>query len=316
MTFSVEPSQSVIPSGEAVGVKLYTDGVIVISSGSVADSEGRIRAPARDAGVTCGDRIIAVNGAPVSDTESLKRLINGFDGRMTLRVVRGDDVLDIPLEAAYSADTGSYLIGLWVRDSAAGIGTMTFYDPQNSTFAALGHGICDYDTGVLLTAGGGSVAPCRITGAIKSENGAPGELYGEFSAKKAGDILENTNEGIYGKTDRIPDAPLVPVASRFELQTGSAQLLCDVDGEGPEYYDIEITRIYRAAKLSGKSFVFKICDGRLTEKTGGIVRGMSGSPILQNGRLVGAVTHVFVSDASRGYGIFAENMLDRTNMLD
>lgn len=313
VTFSVEPSQFVIPSGEAIGVKLYTDGVIVISAGSVTDSGGRIRSPARDAGVTCGDRIIAVNGAPVSDTESLKRLINGLDGHLTLRVVRGDDFFDIPLEAAYSSDTDSYLIGLWVRDSAAGIGTMTFYNPQNSTFAALGHGICDYDTNVLLTAGGGSVAPCRIIGAVKSENGAPGELYGEFAVKKTGDILANTQEGIYGNAEHIPEAPLVPVASRFELQTGPAQLLCDVDGEGPQYYDIEITRIFHAASLSGKSFVFRVRDARLTEKTGGIVRGMSGSPILQNGMLVGAVTHVFVNDASRGYGIFAENMLDMTN---
>lgn len=313
---SAENECCVIPSGEAIGVKLYTDGVLVIGLGGVKSSDGSIKEPAKNAGILEGDRIIAVNNVPVSDNSSLKRLINNYRENIYLSIKRGDSSLKIPVNAVYSAETESYLIGLWVRDSAAGIGTLTFYNPQNSTFAAIGHGICDYDTETLLSARNGSINYCRVKSVNKSERGCPGEIIGEFSSKKAGDILFNSEIGLYGNASILPDAPLVPVASRFEAQTGRAQLLCDIDGAGPRAYNIEITRVSRAAKLSGKSFVFKISDPQLLEKTGGIVQGMSGSPILQGGKLIGAVTHVFVNDATRGYGIFAENMLDMTNKTE
>lgn len=305
----------VIPSGEAIGVKLYTAGILVIGSGSVTDKNGKSFEPAKKAGILKGDRIVAANGEPISDSNGLKRAINRANGDVTLSVMRGDSSLNLPVSAVYSADTNSYLIGLWVRDSAAGIGTLTFYNPQNSTYAALGHGICDYDTDLLMTAGGGSINFCKIKSVEKSKNGAPGEILGEFSAQTEGNIIVNSEVGIYGNAFSLPNTAPVPVASRFELEEGQAEILCDVDGQGPKSYDIEITRISTSAKLSGKSFVFKICDPELLEKTGGIVQGMSGSPVLQNGKLIGAVTHVFVNDASRGYGIFAENMLDMTNML-
>ena len=305
----------VIPSGEAIGVKLYTAGVLVIGSGNVTDKNGKTFSPAKKAGILAGDRIIAANGEPISDTAGLKRIINSGNGHITLSVMRGDTALDLPVSAAYSEDTNSYLIGLWVRDSAAGIGTLTFYNPQNSTYAALGHGICDYDTELLMTAGDGSINFCKIKSVQKSENGSPGELLGEFSAKDEGNILVNSEVGIYGDAFSLPDIAPVPVASRFEIKEGQAEILCDVDGQGPKPYNIEITKISTSAKLSGKSFVFKITDFDLLKKTGGIVQGMSGSPVLQNGKLIGAVTHVFVNNASRGYGIFAENMLDMTNIL-
>lgn len=315
VSVSVVPKCYVIPSGEAIGVKLYTDGVLVVGSGSVTDSSGKTYEPAKRAGILAGDRIVYVNGKPVSDSDSLKRLINSENGHIILSVMRGETALDLPVDAVYSADTNSYLVGLWVRDSAAGIGTLTFYNPQNSTFAALGHGICDYDTNILMKSGNGSINFCKVKSVKKSENGIVGEILGEFSVKKEGNILLNSEAGIYGDILSLPDTAPVPVASRFEINLGSAEVLCDVDGEGPKAYDIEITKISTSAKLSGKSFVFKICDSDLLEKTGGIVQGMSGSPVLQNGKLIGAVTHVFVNDASKGYGIFAENMLDMTNML-
>ena len=316
VSVSVEPAGYVVPSGEAIGVKLYTDGVLVIGSGSVTASDGNISEPAKRAGVLEGDRIIAVNDVPVSDNSELKRLINSCSGKAVFSIKRGETALRIPVEAVYSNETNSYLVGLWVRDSAAGIGTLTFYNPQNSTFATLGHGICDYDTDALLSVRDGSINYCRVKSVKKSENGSPGEVLGEFSANKAGSILINSNVGIYGNISSVPDAPLVPVASRFETEIGGAQILCDIDGKGAKAYNIEITRISKAAKLSGKNFVFKVCDHELLEKTGGIVQGMSGSPVLQNGKLIGAVTHVFVNDASRGYGIFAENMLDMTNRVE
>ena len=307
---------SVIPSGEAIGVKLYTDGVFVVDAGTVSDSCGNEFSPAKKAGIVKGDRIVSANGVPVTDTDSLKRLINSGNGNVTLTVMRKDAALEIPIEAIYSNDKGSYLIGLWVRDSAAGIGTLTFYNPQNSTFAALGHGVCDCDTDILLLSRDGWVGDCRIKGVVKSKNGTPGELLGEFSTETIGKVVSNTGSGLYGKAAKIPDSAPVPVAARFEVQEGAAQFLCDIDGTGARAYDIEITKISHNAKLSGKNFVFRVCDPELTEKTGGIVQGMSGSPILQNGKLVGAVTHVFVNDSCRGYGIFAENMLDMTNMLN
>ena len=315
VSVAVEPQMCVIPSGEAIGVKLYTDGVLVLGSGSVVDKNGNASEPAKNAGIVKGDRIIAVNDEPILCNDDLKRIINRKKGHITASIIRGSESIKIPVEAVYSKDTNSYLIGLWVRDSAAGIGTLTFYNPQNSTFAALGHGICDYDTDALFCLRDGSISYCRVKSVTKSENGSPGEILGEFSAKKVGDILANSEVGIYGNIQNAPSSPLVPVASRFEAQTGEAQLLCDVDGEGPKAYKIEITRVSKAAKSSGKSFVFKICDDALIKKTGGIVQGMSGSPILQNGKLLGAVTHVFVNDATHGYGIFAENMLDMSNMI-
>ena len=312
VSVSVLPETCVIPSGKAIGVKLYTDGVLVLGSGSVAAKDGRSYEPAKKAGIIAGDRIVAVNGNPVSDSDTLKKLINTEKGHITLSIMRDDTALNLPVEAVYSDAAESYLIGLWVRDSAAGIGTLTFYNPQNYTFAALGHGICDYDTDLLLKSGGGSINFCRIKSVKKSENGAPGEILGEFSEKTEGSIALNSNVGIYGDAFSLPDTEPVPVASRFELKLGKAGILCDIDGQGPKPYAIEITRISTPAKLSGKSFVFKITDSELLEKTGGVVQGMSGSPVLQNGKLVGAITHVFVSDSTRGYGIFAENMLDMT----
>ena len=312
---SVSSEAYVIPSGEAIGVKLYTDGVLVIASGSVTAEGGKSYEPAKKAGVHAGDRIIAVNGEAVPDIEALKTLVNRNGGHMTLSVMRGDNLLELPIDAVYSKDTNSFLLGLWVRDSAAGIGTLTFYNPQNSVFAALGHGICDYDTGILMKSQAGSINFCNIKGIKKSENGSPGEMLGNFSSKAEGKILLNSEAGIYGSALNIPNAAPVPVASRFETELGNAKILCDVDGGGAKAYDIEITKISTSARLSGKSFVFKITDSALIEKTGGIVQGMSGSPVIQNGKLIGAITHVFVNDASKGYGIFAENMLDMTNMV-
>ena len=312
---SALPKSYVIPSGEAIGVKLYTDGVMVIGLGTVTDGSGKSHEPAKNAGVMVGDRIVAAGGISVSDTDGLKRLVNAENGHIELSIVRDENLLILPVNAIYSKDTNSYLLGLWVRDSAAGIGTMTFYNPENSTFAAVGHGICDYDTNLLMKSNSGSINFCKIKSVKKSENGEIGEILGDFSAKTEGNILLNSETGIYGNTSSLPDINPVPVASRFELETGYAKLLCDVDGLGPRAYQIEITKISTSAKQYGKSFVFKVTDSSLLEKTGGIVQGMSGSPILQNGKLVGAVTHVFVNEASKGYGIFAENMLDKTNII-
>ncbi len=312
---SVTPEYYVIPSGETIGIKMHTDGVLVLGSGNVTDKSGKVFSPAKDAGLKKGDRITQVNGITVYDNYDLKTQINKAKENIILTIVRDDEILEIPISAVYSRDSGIYQIGIWIRDSAAGIGTLTFYDPNTKSFAALGHGICDVDTDTLLKARDGCVNFCDFISVKKSVNGEPGEITGNFSGEELGDLTLNSDVGIYGKCSKIPTDEAVFVASRFETEKGPATLTCDIDGNGPKSYKIEITKIFNSPSSPNKSFVFKITDDTLVEKTGGIVQGMSGSPIIQNGKLIGAVTHVFVNDSKKGYGIFAENMLDITNKM-
>lgn len=303
---SVIPKKYLVPSGEAIGVKLYTDGVLVVGISDVTDSYGKIYQPARDAGITVGDRILSVNGKYVKNINDFTDKINEAGTRATLEIARQDYRFSAELSPAYSKD-GGYKVGLWVRDSTAGIGTLTFYNPEDNTFYALGHGICDSDTKELMAVREGSINACRIRSVIKGERGIAGELSGDFSGVEIGEITKNTDAGISGKASIHSQAEPVMIASRFEVRKGNAEILCDVDGCGPRRYKIEITRIQKGQDQ--KNLVLKVTDDRLIEKTGGIVQGMSGSPILQNGKFVGAVTHVFVNDPTRGYGIFIENML-------
>ena len=304
---SVVPRRYVIPSGEAIGVKIYSDGVLVVGISDVTAKNGQILAPAKDAGIKTGDRIVDVNGEKIQDTNAFVKKINDSKGIAKLVIIRDDYVKTVKLSATESSD--GYKVGLWVRDSTAGIGTLTFYDPENFTFGALGHGICDSDTKELMTVRKGSVNACNIRGVIKGEKGTTGELLGDFGGKKIGEIQTNSLCGIQGMAEAIPQRKLVPVASRFEVKTGKATILCDIDGNGPKVYEIEITKVTKSATDTGKNLVLRVTDPDLIEKTGGIVQGMSGSPIIQNGKIVGAVTHVFVNDPTRGYGIFIENML-------
>ncbi len=306
---SVTPDCYVIPSGEAIGVKVHTDGVLVVGMSEVQDEKGKKREPAKDAGIEIGDRIVSVNGESVSNTGSFCKMVNDCKGKAVLKVIRDEKTMDIGINAAYSVESESYKVGLWVRDSTAGIGTLTFYNPENSSFAALGHGICDSDTKDIMTVKRGSISGCNIMRVEKGEKGSPGELIGDFSSKEVGEISKNTPIGIYGKIYNVPEKEAVKVASRFEVNEGKAQVLCEVGEDAPKTYEIEITKVSKSPKISNKDFVIKVTDPELLEKTGGIVQGMSGSPILQNGMLVGAVTHVFVNDPQKGYAIFAENML-------
>lgn len=303
---SVVPKKYLIPSGEAIGVKLYTDGVLVVGISDVTDSDGKIHQPAKKAGIMTGDRILAVNGKTVENINDFTDKINEAGKKATLQIARDEDKFLVDIEPCYSKD-GGYKIGLWVRDSTAGIGTLTFYNPENNTFGALGHGICDSDTKGLMAVKRGSINACRIRNIIKGERGVAGELTGDFSGIEIGNITCNTDSGISGSANMLGNGEPLMVASRYEVKKGNGEILCDVDGAGPRRYKIEITRIQKNGE--GKNLVLKVTDDRLIDKTGGIVQGMSGSPILQNGRIVGAVTHVFVNDPTRGYGIFIENML-------
>ena len=307
---SVNPKMYLIPSGKAIGVRLYTDGILVVGTGEVYDDSGRKYHPAKDAGILTGDRIISANGKKLSKTEDIAKSINENNGTISLEVIRGDKQLDITLNAVFSPNSGCYKAGLWVRDSTAGIGTMTFINPDNSTFAALGHAICDSDTKDILPVSHGNISNCTINRVYKGENGSPGELSGKFSNDIIGKITKNTGTGLYGNySEEIQNGEKIPAASRFQVKEGKAEILCDIDGNGPKPYKIEITKLSKSVHALNKDMVIKITDPVLLEKTGGIIQGMSGSPIIQNGRIVGAVTHVFVNDPTRGYGIFIENML-------
>lgn len=305
---SVMPKTYLIPSGEAIGVKLYSEGILVVGMSDVTDTDGEIHEPAKNAGILVGDRILSVNGKAVKDIDDFSDKINDANGKTVLEIARDSRKFKTEIVPVYSGEASCYKVGLWVRDSTAGIGTLTFYNPENKTFGALGHGICDSDTKELIVVREGSVNACKIRSVIKGKKGIAGELSGEFSGLEIGSITHNTDSGISGVAKEIHGKDAILAASRFEVEKGSAKILCDIDGNGPLGYNIEITKV--SHREDGKNMVIKVTDERLIKNTGGIVQGMSGSPIIQNGKIVGAVTHVFVNDPTRGYGIFIENMLD------
>lgn len=299
-----------IPGGEPFGIRLKMDGVMIIRLGAADTKNGTI-CPAEDAGLCAGDIINSVDGIKITSNNSLKEAICAAEGKpVTIDFTRDDKKCSCTLTPAFSLSEGCYTAGIWVRDSLAGIGTMTFYDPQNMTFGGLGHPICDSDTGVCIPIGEGSACPIDVAGIEKSADGDPGMLEGSFKNEKdLGGLLCNNRCGVFGKlTDDIPGKEPLPMAFKQEVQIGKAEIMCTISGTEPITYDAEIESIDQTGIDNTKNMIIRITDKELIEKTGGIVQGMSGSPIIQNGKLVGAVTHVFVDDPEKGYGIFCENM--------
>ena len=307
--------QSVYVSGGTVGIYMETKGVLVVDTGEIETQSGTTEVPAGNI-VKAGDYIVAFNGKKITDKQQLiRRLSDLNEEKVTLKVQRNGKIL--PLSLTPVKDTGGkYKLGLWVRDDTQGIGTLTFVD-ENGKFGALGHGISDIDTGELLNIRDGSLYGAQIMGIKKGTKGSPGELTGLicYDEKNViGSVSRNCESGIYGNIDKedINDLPLkkMKIGYKQEMKTGPASILCCVDGTVKEYA-AEITRIDMNREDTNKSFVIKITDQELLEKTGGIVQGMSGSPVIQNGCVMGAVTHVFVQDSAGGYGIFIENMLKK-----
>lgn len=308
---TISPEQSVIPCGSPIGIKIFSDGLLVVNVSNVTAPDGTEKSPAKDAGIKTGDRIISANGEKLNLSEDFSKIIASCEN-VVLSVVRGEECFDVSVSPIVSND-GEKRIGIWVRDSTAGVGTMTYYDPKNGTFAALGHGICDVDTGDMIIPRTGSISDCEIAYATKGEVGAPGELSGIFGSRTLGDITVNSPLGIYGKmknSENLHNEGYMTVAPRFGVKTGEAYILCDVDGGGVSRYSIYIEEVSKSSEISNKGMVIRVTDPVLLEKTGGIVQGMSGSPIIQNNMLAGAVTHVFVNDPTRGYAIFSENMIN------
>jgi stage IV sporulation protein B len=272
--------------------------------------------PAVKAGLKCGDIITHINGEAATSSNQLTESVEQSQGQtLKLSIDRNGEKLELTLRPEMSVN-GGYKAGIWVRDSSAGIGTITYYDDESGKFAGLGHGVCDADTGKVMPLNNGEAVRARVNGFYKSSAGNPGELCGVFSDIVLGSLRVNCETGVYGDLLQPSGAKTVPVALESEIKPGAAQMITTIDGNGPQYYDIEIIKIYPSSDMSSRNMIIKVTDAGLIEKTGGIVQGMSGSPIVQNSMLVGAVTHVFVNDPTQGYGIFASRMLDTRDSIE
>lgn len=314
----VLPPLQLVPGGHSIGVVLHSQGVIVVGHSPVAVAEGQSVSPAKEAGITVGDVLLSINGIPAQSDAQVAEIIDSSgreNRRLEILIKRGESRLNISLTPLYCQDTKRYRIGLFIRDSAAGVGTLTFLEPRSSTYGALGHIITDSDTNQPIDCDQGRIVLATVSGIQHGRRGHPGEKIGVFIEEEQvlGNIAKNSQFGIYGQL--LTPLPVtlyneaIPVASMSQVQLGPAEMLTVVDGQQIERFAIEIQKINLQETPEGKGLVVRVTDPRLLEKTGGIVQGMSGSPILQNGKLVGAITHVFVHDPTRGYGCFLDWML-------
>lgn len=298
-------------SGESFGIKLYTDGVIIVGIRDVETDKGKCN-PAKEAGLEKGDIIIEINGKKVYSADSVTDILNDNNGKdYKITVKRNGNYKEFLLKPAYSSSQGCYKVGLWVRDSTAGVGTITYYDKSNNTVSALGHPITDVDTNEIMPILDGEAVRATVTKIYKSKAGEAGSLCCEFTNDIIGTLKKNCQSGIYGKyTCTLKNTYEYEVASPNEIVRGPVQILCTIDSGKAKFYNAQISRISYRENKKGKNMVVKITDERLLEKTGGIVQGMSGSPIIQNGKLVSALTHVIVDSPEKGYAIFAQDMVD------
>lgn len=304
----------VLPGGMAFGVKFACDGPMVVGFSEVMDADNDSCMPAYEAGLRTGDRILSVDGKHVDTSESFTKLIEEQQNAnqsepVEIEFERGGKRQKVRFHAIYSPVEGKYKTGMWIRDTTAGIGTVTFLVPETGEFVGLGHGICDPTTGELLPMRRGRVVDVSISGVSKGASGRPGELLGTFTEQDTGVLLRNTTSGVYGIFQQIPQAKVpeqpVSLGCAEEIHTGEAYIWCTLSADKAEKFAIRITEL---AVDGEKNFAIQVTDPALIEKTGGIVQGMSGSPIIQDGKLIGAVTHVLISDPTRGYGIPIDNM--------
>ncbi len=300
--------------GNPFGIRLYTDGLIV-SRVTDVETTGGTASPAKDAGICEGDILLSANGERLRSSTQLSDIVASSPGGVVFTGKRDGRSFRTTVSPVTDCAVDMLRIGLWVRDSCAGIGMITFTDKQNRAFAGLGHGIFDSDSGRIMPLADGDIVPAEITGVSGSTAGSPGTLCGSFtSGTSSGLIASNSEKGIYGfLSGNAEYGEDIPVAFRQEVHRGKAQICTTISGTHPQFFDAVISDISYDNTQVTKNIVIRITDSRLLSATGGIVQGMSGSPIIQDGALVGAVTHVFVNDPTCGYGIFAENMKDYCN---
>ena len=305
----------VVPIGKIIGLKLYTNGVLIVGMSEIENIENQLERPFENVDIREGDTIIKVNETEIDSIESLQNEVNNSNGEsINLTLVRNGTILTsniIPTQT----EENEYKLGLWVRDAATGVGTVTYYEPKSKQFAALGHGITDIDTNKLIDIESGQLVTSNIVSIKKGEAGSPGEIKGSIlNQTTIGNVNKNSIFGIYGQLTNltslnIDTSKTVKVALRNEIKTGEAKVICNIDGRQTKEYSINIDKIYLDNDSSNKSFIIRVTDKELIDKTGGIIRGLSGAPIIQNGKFIGAITNVLVQNPQIGYGVFADLMI-------
>lgn len=314
VTVTEKAEQKVMVSGEVFGIKLYTDGVIVVGIQEVQTDSGK-KSPSGSAGIEVGDIIVAIDGENVYTSDQVQSILGANNGgSFEVKIKRGERYRDYTVTPVYCEREGCYKAGMWVRDSTAGIGTITFYNKQSGIFAALGHQINDIDTKEIMPMLDGEAVKATVSKIEKSTRGTTGSLECDFTNQTLGKLLTNTDCGIYGAYAEVSEcAKEYPVAAIQEVKKGKATLISTVEKGQPKEYEIEITHIGFNENNREKNMIVKVTDKDLIDKTGGIVQGMSGSPIIQNGKLVGALTHVIVGNPQKGYAVFAQTMAEESN---
>lgn len=310
VSVSVIPRTTVIPLGKAIGMKLYTEGVLVVGMSEIDGKK-----PYEKSGIEAGDTIVEVDNIEINSTDELIECVNSSNGRKLEITYISDEEEKIASIEPVQTGENEYKLGLWVRDAAAGVGTLTFYEPSTGSFASLGHGINDVDTYELINIANGELVTTNILDIVKGEDGEPGEIRGSIdNGVTLGDISKNTAFGVYGNITNlsrlnIANSKEMEVANRSEIKTGKAEIMCELENGKTQNYEIEIQKIFTENNQDNKSMLIKVTDEDLIEKTGGIIQGMSGAPIIQNGKFIGAVTHVLVNDSKVGYAVFADLMI-------
>ena len=319
---SVLPKTKVIPVGNIAGVKLYTNGVLVVGMSEIEGKDNKKYKPYESSGIKEGDTIIKIDEHEIDSSSDLVETINKSKGEeVKVKYIHDEETKECSMTPIQTSNN-EYKLGLWVRDSVAGVGTVTFYEPITKTFGALGHGITDIDTNELINISSGEFITTRILNITKGESGYPGKIQGTIEKQSnIGVISKNSRFGIYGKVDNLASLNIdtskeMEVALRDEINTGKATILCSLDNERPKEYEIEILNIYKENNYDNKSMKIKVTDEKLLEKTGGIIQGMSGSPIIQNGKFIGAVTHVLVNSPREGYAVFGDIMLKQSKIVE
>ncbi|HZK38288.1 MAG TPA: SpoIVB peptidase [Clostridia bacterium] len=320
---NVVPQIKIIPGGQSVGVRLNTDGVLVVGTADITDDNFKTHNLASISGIKTGDTLAKINDIKVQNASHVSEIVKASDGgKLSLSIIRNGKEFIIDVNPIKSEEDGEYRLGLWVRDKTAGVGTLSFIHPDSGKFGALGHAITDVDTGILLSIKNGEIVRSRVVSIEQGRRGIPGEIKGVFyeTNNPIGKIEKNTQLGVYGEllpnVEDIDKQESMPIAYQHEIEEGKASILTTLDDNKVEEFDIEITRINLQTKPDSKSMIIKITDKRLLEKTGGIIQGMSGSPIIQNDKIIGVVTHVLVNDPTRGYGVFIEWMISESEAID
>lgn len=313
-TITKKQNQTVLVSGQSFGIKLYTDGVIVVGTKDI-NVDGTTVNPSKEAGIEIGDVIVSINNNKVYSSDEVEKILNDNNGNdYIITVKRNGTLKTLTLKPVYLANEGCYKAGMWVRDSTAGIGTVTFFNKDTNMVATLGHPITDVDTGEIMPILNGEAVETKVTSVVKSNTKETGSLCCDFLSASIGSLTQNTNHGVFGKYSSDIDLSHCceyEVATPQETERGFAQIICTVDDTGPQVYSAEIIKI--SYNDEEKNMIIKITDDRLKGITGGIVQGMSGTPVIQNGKLVGAITHVIVNNPQKGYAIFAQTMVEETN---